>query len=252
MGYPPLTPVVQETGSDIVHLPTQRAVTQPSGPIAGATADSEIMRAVVRAYDQRSVRLYCQLRFQIIRGRFLEEIGQYLPTEGTVVDIGCGFGLFGLYFALSRPGLRIVGIDKQVRRIDIATKAAARLSAQNVSFSVGDAETYVQQGSVQAAYMLDILHHIPRQSAYSLITTLADALTPDGRLIIKDIETKPAYKVLFTWALDKAMDWRAPVDYWHPIHVRRLLESQGLTVVKHSMVDYLPYPHAIYVATKPR
>ena len=31
--------------------------------------------------------------------RFLEEIEQYLPDHGTILDLGCGFGLFSLYIA---------------------------------------------------------------------------------------------------------------------------------------------------------
>ena len=34
---------------------------------------------------------------------FLDEIGQYLPRGGRILDFGCGFGLFSLYFALRSP-----------------------------------------------------------------------------------------------------------------------------------------------------
>jgi predicted RNA methylase len=45
------------------------------------------------------IRLYCFVRFKIIHLRFLEEIEQYLPNEGDILDLGCGFGLFALYIA---------------------------------------------------------------------------------------------------------------------------------------------------------
>src|SRR5216684_3660313 len=57
---------------------------------------SEAIRSVIRAYDDPIVRAYCWGRFWILRQRFLDEIGQYLPARGRVLDLGCGFGLFSL------------------------------------------------------------------------------------------------------------------------------------------------------------
>ena len=72
---------------------------------------------VIRAYDDWIVRGYCWGRFWILRQRFLDEIGQYLPERGRVLDLGCGFGLFSLYYASVRPGLRLEGFDRNPRRI---------------------------------------------------------------------------------------------------------------------------------------
>ena len=213
--------------------------------------EADAVHAIIKSYDKPIARAYCRVRFQILRQRFLEEIGQYLPKEGRVVDIGCGFGLFGLYFAMTRPRLSIIGIDKQAARVQMAQAAALRLKVTNARFSVGDAEAYSQSHPIRAAYMLDIIHHIDRDAARVLIATLADALEPGGRLIVKDIETKPTYKRWFTLALDKMMDWSARVDYWHQTDMVEMLASEGLEVFRHSMVDYLPYPHVIYIATKP-
>ena len=64
---------------------------------------SDTIRSIVRAYDDPVVRAYCWARFLVLRQRFLEEIGQYLPPSGPVLDIGCGFGLFSLYYAATAP-----------------------------------------------------------------------------------------------------------------------------------------------------
>ena len=69
------------------------------------------------AYHSWIVRAYVWGRFGIMRQRFLDEIGQYLPCQGRVLDIGCGFGLFSLYFAATRPGLYLRGFDLNPNRI---------------------------------------------------------------------------------------------------------------------------------------
>ena len=80
--------------------------------------------SVIRAYDDWIVRAYCWGRFWILRQRFLDEVGQYLPRAGRVLDLGCGFGLFSLYYASVRPGLQIEGFDLNPRRIAMAREAA--------------------------------------------------------------------------------------------------------------------------------
>src|SRR5437867_10343105 len=89
---------------------------------------------VIRAYDDWIVRAYCWTRFWILRQRFLDEIGQYLPDTGSVLDIGCGFGLFSLYYAATGPRRLLRGIDINRRRIALARRAAARLGLDNAVY----------------------------------------------------------------------------------------------------------------------
>ena len=50
--------------------------------------------------------------------------------------------------------------------------------------------------------------------AEMIVLTERRAVMPGGTLVIKDVDTRPAPKRWFTWALDKLMDPRAPVHYW--------------------------------------
>src|SRR5207244_9860458 len=102
---------------------------------------NDTIRSIVRAYDDPVVRAYCWARFLVLRQRFLEEIGQYLPPSGAVLDIGCGFGLFSLYYAAAAPARFVRGVDLNPRRIAMARRAAARLAIDNVAYEEGDART---------------------------------------------------------------------------------------------------------------
>jgi len=224
----------------------------PAAPPAElrATSGRKLIATIVAAYDHPLVRWYSRIRFVILRQRFLDEIGQYLPERGRVVDVGCGFGLFALYFAATHPGLTIRGIDLDEGRIAMAKRAAARLGLANASFERGDATRLGFDGAVDCVYMLDIIHHIPRSAVRPLVETIAGALASDGTLVVKDVDARPFYKVAFTWALDKLMDWRAPVSYWHSAAFRALLCERGFRTVSHAMIDILPYPHVLYVARR--
>ncbi len=50
--------------------------------------------------------------------------------------------------------------------------------------------------------------------------------------------------------LDKAMDPRAPVRYWPAEELATALDAAGFTVRRHLMVDFLPYPHVLYVCAR--
>jgi SAM-dependent methyltransferase len=206
--------------------------------------------SVIRAYDDWIVRAYCWGRFWILRQRFLDEIGQYLPRAGRVLDLGCGFGLFSLYYASIRPGLQIEGFDLNPRRIAMARDAARKLGLANVRYEVGNATDFRDGRLLAAAYMLDIIHHIPAEAVRPLLEQMAKILPPGGRLLIKDVERRPAWKRWFTHALDRVMDPGTPVHYWAAEDLQALLEEIGFSVYRHLMVDFLPYPHILYICER--
>ena len=96
--------------------------------------------------------------------------------------------------------------------------------------------------------MLDIVHHIPPEDVKPLLSQLRRGLAPGAPLLVKDVDTRPAAKRWFTWALDKAMAPTAPVHYWSADAMQAVLEQSGFRVRRHLMVDVLPYPHVLYVA----
>ena len=215
---------------------------------------SEAIRSVIRAYDDPIVRAYCWGRFWILRQRFLDEIGQYLPARGRVLDLGCGFGLFSLYYASAHPALTVEGFDLNPRRIEMARAAARRLGLANVRYTVGNVMDYRGGGRggerFDAAYMLDIVHHIPGEAVRPLLEQVAKTLPAGGRLLVKDVDRQPAYKRWFTHALDRVMDPRTPVNYWSADELQALLEDVGFEVHRHLMVDVLPYPHVLYIGQR--
>ena len=205
---------------------------------------------VIRAYDDWIVRGYCWGRFWILRQRFLDEIGQYLPERGRVLDLGCGFGLFSLYYASVLPEVRLQGLDRNPRRIAMAQAAARRLGLANVSYDVGDVMDFRGGEGFDAVYMLDIVHHIPADAVRPLFEQVAKVLPAGGLLLIKDVDRTPAYKRWFTLVLDKVMDPGTPLCYWGAAELTTLLSDVGFAVRRHLMVDILPYPHILYICER--
>lgn len=221
-----------------------------TGPSRDAPSGAELIARTIASFDDPLVRAYCVARFRIIHQRFLDELLQFLPKEGTVLELGCGFGLFGLYFAQYHPGLTLHGLDLNRQRIEMAQRAAVALNVSNVTFYPGDATTLQLTETYDAIYMLDIMHHIPPDQMPRLLEQLQARLRPGGVLLIKDVDTFPRRKRYFTWLLDVLMTRGELPHYWPSHQMIALLRAAGFQVFSHDMVDILPYPHRLYFCLK--
>jgi 2-polyprenyl-3-methyl-5-hydroxy-6-metoxy-1,4-benzoquinol methylase len=214
------------------------------------TRGNRLIGQIVGSYQSAIVRAYCRIRFMILRQPFLEEIDQYLPAEGSVLDLGCGFGLFSLYFGGTAPARRIVGVDLDAKRVSAARRSAAMLGRENLRYEVSDAVSWQTEQTFDAVYMLDLVHHLPAAEVPAFLSAVTKRLAPGGTLILKDVAPTPRYKMWFTLALDRLMVGNDPIRYWPPAELSALLEQLGFEVRRHRMTDILPYPHILYVCRK--
>src|SRR3989304_4544134 len=169
----------------------------------------EAIARVIAAYDDPIIRAYSWGRFLILPQRFLDEIGQYLPAEGPILDIGCGFGLFSLYYAQLIPAASFRGLDLNPRRLAQATEAARRL---------GPAHTAPAPPA-------------PPEGVEPPLSELHKAIRPGGCLLVKDVDTQPAYKRWFTHALDLLMSPGGVIHYWPAGELAALLQRIGFPVL---------------------
>ena len=196
-------------------------------------------------------RAYAFVRFSILRPKLLSVMDLLLTDEGRILDVGCGFGLFAAYFGQTQPARCIVGVDPDARRVGLARTVAASLGLAQHEFHVGDVRSVSLDGPFSAAYVLDVMHHIPEEDQRAVLVRLRDLLVPGGVLLIKDITTEPAFGLLFTEVLDRAMvGLREPLAYRHHRAWGAILTELGFKVRMVRVPDVLPYPHVVIAATK--
>lgn len=224
--------------------PTSRTYVAPE--VYGREAIARIARSLPPIE-----RAYANIRFSILRPKLLSVMDLLLPDEGRILDIGCGFGLFAGYFGQTQPARRIVGVDPNAARIEMARRVSEAVGLEANTFIAGDARDVVLQGPFSGAYVLDVMHHIPEEAQLPLLERLRDLLAPRGVLVIKDITTEPAFGLEFTRLLDRVMvGWDEPLHYRHHREWGAILESLGFRVRMVRVPDVLPYPHVVIAATK--
>ena len=194
-------------------------------------------------------RAYALARFTILRSKLLTLMSLMLPEEGRILDVGCGFGLFSGYFSLVGSRRRITGVDPNARRVEMARNVARSLGLKDNQYLVGTVGTVPLTGPYDGIFMLDVLHHVPRESQLELLESLKNLLAPSGVLIIKDITTDSPFKLKFTELLDRVMaGWNEPLAYRHHREWASILRGMGFKVRIVRVPDILPYPHIVIVA----
>jgi SAM-dependent methyltransferase len=214
--------------------------------VYGAQAIARIVRALPPVE-----RAYSLVRFSILRPKLLSVMDLLLRDHGRILDVGCGFGLFAAYFGQTQPRRRIVGVDPSARRIRLARSLSEHLCLREHVFIEGDVRDVPLQGPFDAAYVLDVMHHLPRSDQRRVLERLVGLLAPGGVLLVKDITTEPRSGLLFTEILDRLMvGWGEPLAYRHHREWGQMLTDLGLRVRMVRVPDILPYPHVVIAATK--
>ncbi len=208
------------------------------------------MRRIVRALPPIEA-AYASIRFTIMRSKLLSVMDLLLPSEGRILDVGCGFGLFAAYFAQTQRDRRITGIDHNAKRIEMARSVMASLGQTGHEFIAGDARDIRVDGGFQGIYVLDVMHHVPREDQEALLRCLYDLLAPGGVLILKDITTEPWIGLKFTEYLDRVMvGWNEPLAYRHHSEWGEMLANLGMKTRAVRVPDVLPYPHVVIAGWK--
>ena len=102
------------------------------------------------------------------------------------------------------------------------------------------------------AYALDVFHHIPVTSGDALLRSLFAHLKPGGGFLLKDIDTRPRSMLWFTYLLDLLMSPRDRFFYRSGAAWREQLTEIGFEpVYLHYLWDILPYPHVLFICSKP-
>jgi len=121
----------------------------------------------------------------------LADLAARTPETGRLLEVGCGHGLFANACAVGHPGLEVLGIDPAPAKI---AAAEASVGARgNVRFRCQRLEELPERG-FDAVAVVDVLYLVPRREWTAFLGRCRDVLRPGGRLLLKDVETRPRWK----------------------------------------------------------
>lgn len=124
---------------------------------------------------------------------------QFLPTSGSVADIGSGAGLPGVVLAVMRPQLEVILVEPMERRTTWLSEVVAELGLTNVEVKRGRAEEFHGAFEVDAVTSRAVaaLSKLVRLSM-PLVRVGGEMVILKGRSVAEEVD--PARKILRKYA----------------------------------------------------
>lgn len=202
-----------------------------------------------------TVRLHVRLRWWTCP---FPAIAAVVPTEGRVLEVGCGFGLFSGYLALGSRGRVVRGIDVDERKIRHARAAgaAARSQGGDLDFAVG-APGELPAGPWDVIVVVDVLYLLDDDAQRALLEAAAALLPRDGVLVVKEMAFEPRWKLRWTAAQETvSVRWLGVtkgerLNFAPPNRLAHWMGATTLEVEERPLHRGYPYPHHLLVGTKP-
>jgi SAM-dependent methyltransferase len=133
----------------------------------------------------RFERLYARLLGAPANGLRIR-LRRVLPTAdgsfGSILDAGCGTGVFSFELAKRHPDARVVGVDSEPELVARANTIAERAGLANCRFEKGDVTQLDFDAAFDLVVSVDNLEHVENDVA--AMRGLLRALRPGGRLVV--------------------------------------------------------------------
>jgi SAM-dependent methyltransferase len=190
-----------------------------------------------RTYLRIRIRNYPRLMWNHLSG-----------LNGNFVSLGAGYAVLEAMAALLNPDARITASDRQAQRVSIA--GTALHSIPNLTLAVLDLREGFPDGRIDGFLLLDVLHHLSPDIQELVLKKCASSLPENGRIVIKECGTRPAWKKWVNYLNDAI---GAPFERTYPRSEQewaKQLESLGLSTKTIRIDEGSPYAHIMVIGSK--
>lgn len=167
---------------------------------AGRPTPTAVRARVRRRYRhlEVSIRLFARLKLRF--DPMFPRLREFAPSRGTLLDIGCGYGVPGSWLLAQSPELRLVGLEPNPRRAAVARYAFGNRG----EVVLGTAPAVPDMtAAADAALLIDVVPHLSDEDLRNTLRALFSRLKPGGRLILRAMV--PGKEV---------RSWPVRIEYW--------------------------------------
>jgi uncharacterized protein (DUF2062 family)/SAM-dependent methyltransferase len=176
-----------------------------------------------------------------------ELIGSLPGGFGRVLDLGCGRGQLSIFLLELGRAECVVGVDADARKL-----AVARAAAPDITFEMADLASYALP-SADTVLLIDVLHYLPLREQDLLLQAAAAALSPRGRLLVRELDGTPSARGAVTrfvewWARLLGVNRGRATHYRPAAEIREVLERAGLCCSIQGASERTPFGNVLLVA----
>lgn len=183
-----------------------------------------------------------------------DELIDFVPHESSIMDVGCGGGLFLCLLAGIERIRKGYGFDSSRQAIEEAqsmTVLAKKYGyGADLKFEMRSATSEWPNSTFDVVSIIDVMHHISPSAQCSVIEKAAAHVKPGGRLIYKDMCRRPLWRALANRLHDLmlAREW---IFYAATSDVNKWATNNALKLLHSSRINLLWYGHELLVFEKP-
>lgn len=185
-----------------------------------------------------------------------EQIEDFVPRKGKILDVGCGHGIFSQKMAVKSPQRKVIGIDPSPNKISIALSKT--IDHSNLSFE----NKYIkdlQTGGFQSIVIIDVFYLLPQKEKRRMLEDAKRLLSPKGKLIIKLEVTQPRWlfqllkieEQIMVRLLKYTFSSHPKFYYMSVEEYKKLLIELGFKIHSEKILrSRIPYQHPLLIAIK--
>jgi uncharacterized protein len=126
---------------------------------------------------------YCRIKVKL-EGNY-ESFESYLPKNGKIYDVGCGYGFLSLMLGFMSKNRDIIGVDYDDEKINIASNC---ISVNNKTKFIHADVTQFEFTEADAFVINDVLHYLQPEQQVNLIKQCINKLNKNGVMIVRDAD----------------------------------------------------------------
>ncbi len=183
-----------------------------------------------------------------------EELTTSIPEGSTILDIGCGSGLFLGWLAAHGRIAKGVGVEPNPVALAAAEAMCKRLRELGVTAQLEFRRVRSEQdwpaGSFDVVSSVDVMHHVSLDARDAFLDRAASLVRPGGLLLYKDMAPRPRFYAMWNQMHDLVMarEWIrlqpiAKVEQW--------AARNGLRPERSEAFRRVFYSHELRVWSKP-
>jgi len=212
--------------------------------------DPAVRDDLIRMYGSRGWYHRLALRMKL-RYWAVHEFLAHLPRKGTILDLGCGYGLMTNLLARSMGSeVQVVGVDLDTKRIETARTISGERG--NLRFEAGDVRN-LDISDCQGAILVDVLHHLSVKDQDRLLMDLGVKIGEGGILAVSEVdpEFRPRWHYWISYLSDLLLYPFSERCRFRPEReFRRAFEAAGFTVEKVERIPGSLVAPVIYICRR--
>lgn len=214
----------------------------------GSLSNAAIIRFLKEKYESTGFIDGLKIKYRSLICPFISLINMVKPGE-KAGDVGCGSGQFLLLLSEFSKASFLYGIEITPRLIDNANKLFSKQKTTPYQFNTYDGVHFPDKlKDMDVIYLIDVLHHVPKDSQKTFLKNLSYSMKPGARLILKDINAASPL-VLFNKMHDLVFAGEIGNEMSMDIAIKHLTDN-GLEIIEQNKRRMYVYPHYTIVAKK--